>query len=284
MDDLVNFVNARNQQQLGNRLNALEKQLRNQNLKQAEQEEWQKLLFNESRRLEDDINSLSSETDPEKIEQNSKRIAYYYEIYAKELSGLFDPDKFPALEYKELAAKCALRHKTLVDLQWYQWGKKKTQDEITQYFAEIAFKEKEQRKNSANRIIKFRKAAIGLVVILGFVYYLLPLLGFFDPFDTAPRRLVVSDDYEINHSATTISQLGNENGTFYVTGSVKNISNSNFQQVELKIEVYDGQGTLLGETLDYTNQLGPKVTWNFKAACLLTNAASAKVIGVIARK
>ena len=102
-------------------------------------------------------------------------------------------------------------------------------------------------------------------------------------FDTAPRR-DTSEDFQINHSATTISQLGNTNGTFYVTGSVENISSANYQQVELKIELYDGQGTLLGETLDYTNQLGPNVTWNFKAACLLTNAASAKVIGVIARK
>ena len=136
-----------------------------------------------------------------------------------------------------------------------------------------------------------------VMVVLGFVYFVLPMaLEIFDPmlakkvrqytrfqFDTAPRR-DTSEDFQINHSATTISQLGNTNGTFYVTGSVENISSANYQQVELKIELYDGQGTLLGETLDYTNQLGPNVTWNFKAACLLTNAASAKVIGVIARK
>ena len=136
-----------------------------------------------------------------------------------------------------------------------------------------------------------------IMVILGFVYFILPpALEIFNPmlakkvrqytrfqFDTAPRR-DTSEDFQINHSATTISQLGNTNGTFYVTGSVENISSANYQQVELKIELYDGQGTLLGETLDYTNQLGPNVTWNFKAACLLTNAASAKVIGVIARK
>ena len=136
-----------------------------------------------------------------------------------------------------------------------------------------------------------------VMVVLGFVYFLLPMaLEIFDPmlakkvrqytrfqFDTAPRR-DTSEDFQINHSATTISQLGNTNGTFYVTGSVENVSSANYQQVELKIELYDGQGALLGETLDYTNQLGPNVTWNFKAACLLTNAASAKVIGVIARK
>ena len=136
-----------------------------------------------------------------------------------------------------------------------------------------------------------------VVMVLGFVYFLLPLaLEVFDPmlakkvrqytrfqFDTAPRR-DTSEDFQINHSATTISQLGNTNGTFYVTGSVENVSSANYQQVELKIELYDGQGALLGETLDYTNQLGPNVMWNFKAACLLTNAASARVIGVIARK
>tara|TARA_Y100001954_G_scaffold231372_1_gene280583 strand:+ start:79 stop:1488 length:1410 start_codon:yes stop_codon:yes gene_type:complete len=136
-----------------------------------------------------------------------------------------------------------------------------------------------------------------VMVVLGFVYFLLPMaLEIFDPmlakkvrqytrfqFDTAPRR-DTSEDFQINHSATTISQLGNTNGTFYVTGSVENVSTANYQQVELKIELYDGQGALLGETLDYTNQLGPNVTWNFKAACLLTNAASARVVGVIARK
>lgn len=136
-----------------------------------------------------------------------------------------------------------------------------------------------------------------VMVVLGFVYFLLPMaLEIFDPmlakkvrqytrfqFDTAPRR-DTSEDFQINHSATTISQLGNTNGTFYVTGSVENVSSANYQQVELKIELYDGQGALLGETLDYTNQLGPNVTWNFKAACLLTNAASARVVGVIARK
>ena len=136
-----------------------------------------------------------------------------------------------------------------------------------------------------------------VMVVLGFVYFVLPTaLEIFDPmlarkvrqytrfqFDTAPRR-DTSEDFQVNHSATTISQLGNTNGTFYVTGSVENISSANYQQVELKIELYDGKGTLLGETLDYTNQLGPNVTWKFKAACLLTNAASAKVIGVIARK
>ena len=142
-------------------------------------------------------------------------------------------------------------------------------------------------------------AVVPLIVmlVLGFVYFVLPTaLEIFDPmlakkvrqytrfqFDTAPRR-DTSEDFQVNHSATTISQLGNTNGTFYVTGSVENISSANYQQVELKIELYDGKGTLLGATLDYTNQLGPNVTWKFKAACLLTNAASAKVTGVIARK
>lgn len=144
---------------------------------------------------------------------------------------------------------------------------------------------------------KWAAALIGLGLTLGFVYFILPTaLEIFDPmlakkvrqytrfqFETAPRR-DTSKDFQINHAATAISQLGNTNGTFYVTGSVENISSANYQQVELKIELYDGQGALLGETLDYTNQLGPNVTWNFKAACLLTNAASAKVVGVIARK
>ena len=157
--------------------------------------------------------------------------------------------------------------------------------------------EQDGNESSARSLPKWAVFPLVVVMVLGFVYFLLPMaLEVIDPmlakkvrqytrfqFDKAPRR-DTSEDFQINHSATTISQLGNTNGTFYVTGSVENISSANYQQVELKIELYDGQGALLGETLDYTNQLGPNVTWNFKAACLLTNAASAKVIGVIARK
>ena len=157
--------------------------------------------------------------------------------------------------------------------------------------------EQDGNESLARSLPKWAVFPLVVVMVLGFVYFLLPMaLEVIDPmlakkvrqytrfqFDTAPRR-DTSEDFQINHSATTISQLGNTNGTFYVTGSVENVSSANYQQVELKIELYDGQGALLGETLDYTNQLGPNVTWNFKAACLLTNAASAKVIGVIARK
>ena len=157
--------------------------------------------------------------------------------------------------------------------------------------------EQDGNKSLWHSLPKWAVVHLVVAMVLGFVYFVLPTaLEIFDPmlakkvrqytrfqFDTAPRR-DTSEDFQVNHSATTISQLGNTNGTFYVTGSVENISSANYQQVELKIELYDGKGTLLGETLDYTNQLGPNVTWKFKAACLLTNAASAKVIGVIARK
>ena len=38
-----------------------------------------------------------------------------------------------------------------------------------------------------------------------------------------------------------------------------------------------------GQTMDFTNQLGAKLTWNFRAACPWTNAATAKITKVVAK-
>ena len=97
------------------------------------------------------------------------------------------------------------------------------------------------------------------------------------------ERHDLSQDFTIDHDATAITGMNDPNGWRHVTGSIQNISPDPYSQVEVKIELYDVQGTLIGTTLDYTNQLGPNLTWTFRAACTLTNAASAKVVNVLAR-
>jgi len=97
------------------------------------------------------------------------------------------------------------------------------------------------------------------------------------------ERHDLSKDFKIDHDATAITGLNDPNGLLYVTGSIQNVSSETYNQVEVNIELYDSQENLIGTTLDYTNQLGPNLAWTFRAACPLTNAASAKVLNVIAR-
>jgi len=145
MDDLHHFANQRNQQQLKERLNSLEERLRQQDSKQAEREEWQKLLYNESVRLDANIEALTTEHDIEKLEQISAELAFDYETNYVDVLKIFNPDKYPSLEYKELATKCADRLQTLRNLEWYEWGKKQTKQQVEQHFQNLfAIKEKKK--------------------------------------------------------------------------------------------------------------------------------------------
>ena len=145
MDDLHHFANQRNQQQLKERLNSLEERLRQQDSKQAEREEWQKLLYNESVRLDANIEALTTEHDIGKLEQISAELAFDYETNHTELLRIFNPDNYPSLEYKELATKCADRLQNLRNLEWYEWGKKQTKQQVEQHFQNLAaIKEKKK--------------------------------------------------------------------------------------------------------------------------------------------
>tara|TARA_Y100001938_G_scaffold148043_2_gene230685 strand:+ start:818 stop:1381 length:564 start_codon:yes stop_codon:yes gene_type:complete len=145
MDDLHHFANARNQQQLKERLNSLEQKLRQQDSKQAKREEWQKLLYNESVRLDANVEALTTEHDIGKLEQISAELAFDYETNHTELLRIFNPDNYPSLEYKELATKCADRLQNLRNLEWYEWGKKQTKQQVEQHFQNLAaIKEKKK--------------------------------------------------------------------------------------------------------------------------------------------
>ena len=63
----------------------------------------------------------------------------------------------------------------------------------------------------------------------------------------------------------------------------KNTSSDTFQQVELKFHLFDADGTMLGETVEYKDEMGPNSTWNFRAACMFTNVVRVKLADVIIR-
>ena len=66
----------------------------------------------------------------------------------------------------------------------------------------------------------------------------------------------------------------------YVRGNAQNVSSKTLEQVELHFELYDANGQMLGTSMDFTNKLGPSMTWTFRAACMFTNVATAKFTGV----
>ena len=120
-----------------------------------------------------------------------------------------------------------------------------------------------------------------LVVMAGLYYFVLN-----DAIKTAidaAQQAATSNGFKIDGDSVVITPKDSGNSFLYVTGTVQNIADRDYEQVEIKIEMYDNQGVLIGQTLDYTNRLAMNETWVFKAACPSTNAASAKVVNVIAR-
>ena len=57
----------------------------------------------------------------------------------------------------------------------------------------------------------------------------------------------------------------NENGTIYITGSIKNNSSSNYQSVSVYFDLYDENMNKVGDSMDIINGLNTGETWKFKA-------------------
>ena len=160
-----------------------------------------------------------------------------------------------------------------------------------------AKKEQVGGERGPRSIPKWAAVLAGVLMLLGFVYFVLPSgVEIFSPqlarkirqftrfqFDHigGPVRRDSTQDFQIDESTVSITPSSTTNTISYVTGSIQNISSSDYKGVEVKIELYDAGGALLDHTMDYTNQLGANQTWSFNAACPLTNAASAKVVSVI---
>ena len=96
-------------------------------------------------------------------------------------------------------------------------------------------------------------------------------------------RINSTEDFKWDNTSVSLNSPSGVAGVMYVTGNVSNNSNKDYKEVEVQIELYDQQGQLMGQTMDFTNQLGSKLTWNFRAACPWTNAATAKITKVVAK-
>ena len=147
---------------------------------------------------------------------------------------------------------------------------------------------------------KQKLAVVVTVFVLFFTYFgLSSLAGLINP-SWGPKverivklKFLFGDDYRNNNVAKSVQvdspslSISRETGqktegqsgpdVFYVTGVARNITTDTLNQVEIIFKLYDQGGIELGEALDYTNQLGPNVAWNFRAPCMTSEAVSTNI-------
>ena len=92
-----------------------------------------------------------------------------------------------------------------------------------------------------------------------------------------------TDKIEFDNESFKIEADATNKSVHYVTGLVRNTSSEPFEQVELKFSLYDAQGTKLGETIDYTHELGPNTEWRFRAAFAVTNVVRGELVEIVVR-
>ena len=103
-------------------------------------------------------------------------------------------------------------------------------------------------------------------------------------FEGGYRQNNVAESVQVDASSLLISQETGQKtegqqgpDVFYVSGAARNITSDTLEQVEIIFKLYDQGGNELGEALDYTNQLGPNVVWNFRAPCMTSEAVSTNI-------
>ncbi|MEE2715226.1 MAG: FxLYD domain-containing protein [Verrucomicrobiota bacterium] len=154
----------------------------------------------------------------------------------------------------------------------------------------------EDEDDEPRSIPKWAMGLGGVGLLLLFVYFLLPT-GV-EIFDVSlardirkytrfqfggEARVNSTEDFKWDNASVSLNSPSGVAGVMYVTGNVSNNSDKDYKEVEVQIELYDAQGQLMGQTMDFTNQLGSKLTWSFRAACPWTNAATAKITKVVAK-
>jgi GMP synthase-like glutamine amidotransferase len=79
-----------------------------------------------------------------------------------------------------------------------------------------------------------------------------------------------------------VFDLGSKADTFawYATGKVRNNTERNYGYVQVEINLYGKDGTLLGSTLANVNNLGAGKTWAFEALVTEDNVEHFEVAGV----
>lgn len=137
MDDLQDLA-AHNQQRrdsarVQEKLESIEQRLSNQNFKDEHQSGMQSTLFNLSKRIDEELHFLTSEQSQDKLEKESKEIAFFHEKSMKFESTLTSPDNYSGLEYKELASKTRSQLVKLKATPWYEWAKSETELQVRDY-------------------------------------------------------------------------------------------------------------------------------------------------------
>ena len=80
------------------------------------------------------------------------------------------------------------------------------------------------------------------------------------------------------HNALIIykeAEIISENGVSYITGRIKNKSKKTHLDVQVKINLYDKDKTLIGNISDSVNNLGPHEVWTFKVLTSQDNSSIA---------
>src|SRR5271169_6892854 len=63
----------------------------------------------------------------------------------------------------------------------------------------------------------------------------------------------------------------------YAVGSIENTSGQRFEYLVVKLDLFDGNGKLVGNVSDGIQNLEPGITWNFEAGIDSDNVITAQV-------
>lgn len=66
----------------------------------------------------------------------------------------------------------------------------------------------------------------------------------------------------------------------YIVGKVRNNTSRKYSYVQVEINLYDGDGNLLGSTVDNVNNLEPGAVWRFKAPVFYDQAKKFKIMNI----
>jgi len=147
---------------------------------------------------------------------------------------------------------------------------------------------------------KMKLAIVGFVFLLVFLPFGLPATAglIFDSdlenrikritrlqflFDGGDYRENRTKEIQIDPDLLKIQPGGENSSISYVVGDAKNISSRTLKEVELYFHLYDSSGTMLGEVVEYKDEMEPNSTWSFRAVCMFTNVVRADPVKVIVR-
>ena len=134
---------------------------------------------------------------------------------------------------------------------------------------------------------KKKLAIVGGIFLAVFLLVGLPGLDVYpSPFSAlfgSGYRSNTTDQIKFDDKAFKIEADPENKTVFYITGTVQNQSSETLEQVELRFLLFDANGNKLGETLDFTNKLGPNMDWHFRAVSMFTNVARVDLAGVVVR-